>query len=466
MTSTTLEQNTLAQSNTQQILSLREKIGYGLGDAGGTVITCLITNFLTFFYTDVFGLTPALVGTLFMVLRIFDAISDPVMGVIADRTHSRWGRFRPWQLWIALPVGIIGTLTFTAPALSMDMKMVWAFATYLLLSLSYTAINVPYCALINTMTTRHSEVLSCQSWRFVLCGVAGFLVSVGLPWLVAELGKGNAVLGYRAGVGILCGLAVVMFLCCFFWVRERVPLDTLGKFTLREHLAGLRKNDQLLLMLLMSFLLINVFNIRGGGYMYFITYVLQGSTAYTSLFFTMVTLASILGSFIVNPLSRRIDTVLLYFWTNIVLAAVALCMWFLPVGPAWQSLWLVVILSNGVILGFTLPLHFALMAFADDYGEWKNGVRSSGMNFAFNLFFIKLAWASSAVIISLLFIAVAYKPGTGNQTPASLHAITAMETLLPALFHLLLAFAVRACKLTNPMMAQISHDLRIRHVQS
>ncbi|TDS70227.1 sugar (glycoside-pentoside-hexuronide) transporter [Pantoea sp. PNA 14-12] len=466
MTSTTLEQNTLAQSNTQQILSLREKIGYGLGDAGGTVITCLITNFLTFFYTDVFGLTPALVGTLFMVLRIFDAISDPVMGVIADRTHSRWGRFRPWQLWIALPVGIIGTLTFTAPALSMDMKLVWAFATYLLLSLSYTAINVPYCALINTMTTRHSEVLSCQSWRFVLCGVAGFLVSVGLPWLVAELGKGNAVLGYRAGVGILCGLAVVMFLCCFFWVRERVPLDTLGKFTLREHLAGLRKNDQLLLMLLISFLLINVFNIRGGGYMYFITYVLQGSTAYTSLFFTMVTLASILGSFIVNPLSRRIDTVRLYFWTNIVLAAVALCMWFLPVGPAWQSLWLVVILSNGVILGFTLPLHFALMAFADDYGEWKNGVRSSGMNFAFNLFFIKLAWASSAVIISLLFIAVAYKPGTGNQTPASLHAITAMETLLPALFHLLLAFAVRACKLTNPMMTQISHDLRIRHVQS
>ncbi|WP_205950633.1 MFS transporter [Pantoea stewartii] len=466
MTSTTLEQNTLAQSNTQQILSLREKIGYGLGDAGGTVITCLITNFLTFFYTDVFGLTPALVGTLFMVLRIFDAISDPVMGVIADRTHSRWGRFRPWQLWIALPVGIIGTLTFTAPALSMDMKMVWAFATYLLLSLSYTAINVPYCALINTMTTRHSEVLSCQSWRFVLCGVAGFLVSVGLPWLVAELGKGNAVLGYRAGVGILCGLAVVMFLCCFFWVRERVPLDTLGKFTLREHLAGLRKNDQLLLMLLMSFLLINVFNIRGGGYMYFITYVLQGGTAYTSLFFTMVTLASILGSFIVNPLSRRIDTVRLYFWTNIVLAAVALCMWFLPVGSAWQSLWLVVILSNGVILGFTLPLHFALMAFADDYGEWKNGVRSSGMNFAFNLFFIKLAWASSAVIISLLFIAVAYKPGTGNQTPASLHAITAMETLLPALFHLLLAFAVRACKLTNPMMTQISHDLRIRHVQS
>ncbi|HCN01959.1 permease [Pantoea ananatis] len=466
MTSTTIAQADLSPSATQSALSLREKIGYGLGDAGGTVITCLITNFLTFFYTDVFGLTPALVGTLFMVLRVFDAVSDPVMGVIADRTHSRWGRFRPWQLWVAVPLGLIGALTFTVPAVSMDMKIVWAFATYLLLSVSYTAINVPYCALINTMTTRHTEVLACQSWRFVLCGVAGFLVSVGLPWLVAVLGKGNAALGYQSGVGILCALAVVMFLCCFFWVRERVPLDSLGKFTLREHLAGLRKNDQLLLMLVMSFLLINVFNIRGGGYMYFITYVLQGSTAFTSLFFTMVTLASIMGSVIVNPLSRRIDTVRLYYWTNLVLAALAVMMWFLPVGPSWQILWLVVILSNGIILGFTLPLHFALMAFADDYGEWKNGVRSSGMNFAFNLFFIKLAWASSAVIISLLFVIVAYKPGIGNQTAASLHGITATETLLPALFHLLLAFTIRACKLTNPMMAQIAHDLRIRHVPS
>ncbi|OWS75075.1 MFS transporter [Pantoea sp. VS1] len=466
MTSTPINHTELMQQATSDALSLREKIGYGLGDAGGTVITCLIMNFLTFFYTDVFGLTPALVGTLFIALRVFDAISDPVMGIIADRTQSRWGRFRPWQLWIAVPIGIIGVLTFTVPDVSMNMKIVWAFGTYLLLSVSYTAINVPYCALINTMTSRHSEVISCQSWRFVLCGMAGFLVSVGLPWLVSTLGKGNAAQGYQFGVGILCSVAVVMFLCCFFWVRERVSLDSMGKFTLREHLAGLRNNDQLLMMLLMSFLLINVFNIRGGGYMYFITYVLQGSTAYTSLFFTMVTFASILGAVLVSPLSKRVDTVRLYYWTNIVLAALAVLMWLLPTGPAWQTLWLAVIFGNGIILGFTLPLHFALMAFADDYGEWKTGVRSSGMNFAFNLFCIKLAWASSAGIISLVLIFVAYQPGAGNQTAASLQGITSMETLLPALFHLLLAFTILACKLNNPLMARIASDLRVRHVQS
>lgn len=447
-------------------LSLREKIGYGLGDAGGTVITCLIMNFLTFFYTDVFGLTPALVGTLFLALRVFDAISDPIMGVLADRTQSRCGRFRPWQLWIAVPIAAIGVLTFTVPDAGMGVKIAWAFGTYLLLSVSYTAINVPYCALINTMTTRHSEVISCQAWRFVLCGVAGFLVSVGLPWLVKALGQGNTAQGYQYGVGVLCAIAAVMFLCCFFWVRERVSLEMLGKFTLREHIAGLRKNDQLLLMLAMSFLLINVFNIRGGGYMYFITYVLGGSTGYTSLFFTMVTFSSILGAAIVNWLSRHVDTVKLYYYTNVVLALLAVGMWFLPTGPSWQTLWLAVILGNGIILGFTLPLHFSLMAFSDDYGEWKTGVRSSGMNFAFNLFFIKLAWASSAGIISLVFIYVAYQPGASNQTPSSLSGITAMETLLPALFHLLLAFAIRACKLNNPMMSRIAADLRARHVQS
>ncbi|MGC1072795.1 MFS transporter [Pantoea agglomerans] len=466
MTSTPITQSELVPQVASDYLSLREKIGYGLGDAGGTVITSLIMNFLTFFYTDVFGLTPALVGTLFIALRVFDAVSDPVMGILADRTQTRWGRFRPWQLWIAVPIGIIGVLTFTVPDVSMNMKIIWAFGTYLLLSVSYTAINVPYCALISTMTSRHSEVISCQSWRFVLCGVASFLVSVGLPWLVSTLGKGNAARGYQMGVGILCSVAVVMFLCCFFWVRERVSLDIMGKFTLRQHLTGLRKNDQLLLMLLMSFLLINVFNIRGGGYMYFITYVLQGGTVYTSLFFSMVTFASVLGALLVTPLSKRVDTVRLYYWTNIVLAALAVLMWLIPTDPAWKNLWLAVIFGNGIILGFTLPLHFSLMAFADDYGVWKTGVRSSGMNFAFNLFFIKLAWASSAGIISLVFIFVAYKPGAVNQTATSLHGITSMETLLPALFHLLLALTLIACKLNNPLMVRIASDLRARHVPS
>lgn len=446
-------------------LSVMEKIGYGLGDAGGTIITGLIGTFLTFFYTDVFGLTPAVVGTLFIVLRIIDAITDPMMGMVADKTQSRWGRFRPWQLWIAIPIAVVGTLTFTVPEVSYTVKVGYAFVTYFLLSLAYTDINVPYCALVNSMTTRHQEVVSCQTWRFALCGCAGFMVSVGLPWLVEKIGQGNTAQGYQWGVGLLCLAAAVMFLWCFFAVRERVPLAMMGQHSMRQHISSLLHNDQLLLCLLMSFLLINVFNLRGGAYMYFITYVLQGSAGYASMFFAMVTAGAIIGALAVGPLARRFDTVVVYFYTNLSLAVYAFACWWLPTGAATQSLWLTIILINCIVLGFTLPLHFSIMAFADDYGDWKSGIRSSGINFAFNLFCIKLAWASAAGIISLILVVVSYQAGAGNQTPSSLAGIKTMETVVPGIFHLLLAAAIYFCKLKKPMMDTISQELERRRGQ-
>jgi glycoside/pentoside/hexuronide:cation symporter, GPH family len=281
--------------------------------------------------------------------------------------------------------------------------------------------------------------------------------------MVEYFGQGNLAKGYQYGVTVLCTIGVVMFLLCFFWVKERVPLSLAGNFTLREHLQGLRKNDQLLMMLVMSFLLVNILCIRGGGYMYFISYVLQGSAGYMSLFFGILTVAGIAGAVIVNPLSRHVDMVRLYFWTNLVLVAFGIAMYFLPTGPQYQTLWLVCIAINSVIQGFTLPLHFSIMAFADDYGEWKTGVRSSGMNFAFNLFFIKLSWASSDGIISLILIMVAYQPGLGNQTPASVHGITLLQSLVPALFHFVLAMCLLKCRLNGPMMKRISTDLHQRH---
>ena len=367
------------------------------------------------------------------------------------------------QLWTAVPLGLIGILTFTVPDMSANMKIAWAFGTYFLLSIGYTANNVPYCALINAITNRHDQVMSCQSWRFVLSGIAGFLVSVGLPGVVAFFGQGNLAKGYQYGVTVLCTIGMVLFLLCFFWVKERVPLSLAGNFTLREHLAGLRKNDQLLMMLIMSFLLVNILCIRGGGYMYFISYALEGGAGYMSMFFGILTISGIAGAVIVNPLSRRVDIVRLYDWTNLVLVAFGIGLYFLPVGPQYQVLWLVCIAVNSVIQGFTLPLHFSIMAFADDYGEWKTGVRSSGMNFAFNLFFIKLSWASSGGIISLILIMVAYQPGLGNQTPASIHGITLLQSLVPAVFHFVLAMCLLKCRLNGPMMKRISTDLHQRH---
>jgi len=443
-----------------QRISMNEKVGYGLGDAGGTIITGLIGNFLTFFYTDIFGLTPAIVGILFMTLRVFDAITDPIMGMIADKTRSKYGRFRPWQLWVALPIGIVGIMTFTVPELSYNMKVLYAFVTYMLLSVCYTAINVPYCALINTMTTDHKEVIQCQSWRFVLTGVAGVLVSVGLPWFVGQFDASKQAIGYQYGVSLLCGVAVVMFIWCFFTVRERVPTSSLGNYSFKQHVKSIRQNDQLILMLVMSFLLINIFNTRGGAYMYFISYVLEGDAKYTSFFFAMVTAGLVLGPILVSQLTKVIEPKNLYLHINLILGVFSLSMIALPIGNDSQTLWLMVIFSYSLLLGFTLPLHFSLMAFADDYGQWKTGVRSSGLNFAFNLFFIKLAWASSAAIISVILVIVTYQPGIENQTDVSVMGITVIESIIPAVIHFTLAFIINKSKLDMSLMANIANTLK------
>ncbi|WP_434031404.1 MFS transporter [[Pseudomonas] boreopolis] len=446
-----------AAPETTTRLPLYEKVGYGLGDAGGTVVTCLIMSFLNFYYTDVAGLAPAAVGAMFLVVRVLDAVADPLMGMLADRTRSRWGRYRPWQLWMALPVGAAGVLAFSVPGLGETGRLAWACATYFLLSLGYTAVNVPYCAMINAITTSRREILAFQSWRFTLCGVASLLVSVGLPWLVQALGRGDARRGYSLGVAVVCALAVAMLLACFASVRERVPLPR-ERAGLRGRLATVLGNDQLRLTMLMSFLLINVMNLRGGGYLYFATYVLGGGTRYASMFLGLVALAAIAGAMLAAPLARGRDTLRLYIGINLLLAAMSLAMWYLPAGPSWQGLWLGVVFANGTVLGLTLPLHFALLAYADDYGAWKSGQRNSGLNFALNLLAIKLSWAASAGIIAAVLYLVAYQPNV-PQSALSRQGITALETLIPAALHLLLALAARFCTLDEPCMRRVAADL-------
>lgn len=438
-------------------LSVSEKIGYGLGDAGGTIVTGLISNFLTFFYTDIFGLTPAVVGTLFLVLRVIDAISDPMIGVIADRTSTKMGQFRPFILWTAVPLGLIAFLTFSVPDLAYHWKVLYAVVTYFALSVLYSLNNVPYCALITKITTNPLELVSCQSWRFALCGVAGFAVSVGLPIMVDYFGQGNAVRGYQYGVGVLACLAIAMFLLCFYGVKERVVARNNHTFNLRESLKSIRRNDQLLLTFVMSLLIISIFNTKGGAAMYFITYVLHGDATYTSLFFGMATLGGIAGSILVQYLTRSIEIKTLYFWVNIILALAHFAVWFVP--STATTAWLVLVFICCVVMGFILPMHFTLVTFADTYGEWKSGRRSSGMNFAFNLFFVKLAWAVAGVIVSVSLTLVAYRSGMENQTPLSLAGITMLSTVIPGVLHLLLAATVWFFRIDNKTVAQMEQEL-------
>ncbi len=442
------------------LLTAREKISYGFGDAGGTIITGLISNFLTFFYTDIFGLTPAIVGTLFLVLRVIDAISDPLIGMLADRNRSAKGQFRPFILWTAIPLGLILFLTFTVPDIGMGWKILYATVTYFGLSLMYSLNNVPYCALITTLTTNPQELISCQSYRFGLCGIAGFAVSVGLPIMVSWFGQGDQAKGYQLGVGVLAFAAIVMFLLCYGGVKERVNNLSAHAFNLKESLRSIRKNDQLILTFFMSLLLISIFNTKGGAALYFITYVLHGNATYISLFFGLATLGGVTGSVLVTCFTRHFEIRSIYFAVNVVLAVAHFCVWFVPAG--YTTLWLVLVFICCVVLGFLLPMHFTLVAFADSYGEWKSGTRTSGMSFAFNLFFVKLAWAVAGVIISVTLSVIAYQAGPENQTPLTLGGITLLSTVIPGILHLLLAVVVYFFRIDNAMEAKMRSEITAR----
>lgn len=431
-----------------------EKVSYGFGDAGGTVITGLIANFLTFYYTDVFGIAPGVVGILFLSLRVFDAVSDPLIGIMTDRTMTRWGKFRPYLLWTAVPVGLSCFLTFQSPDLGHDGKVAYAAITYFLLALSYSLNNVPYCALITRMTDSATEGVACQSVRFAMVAIASFTVSVGLPIMVRELGGGDLALGYRNGVAILSLTAVAMFLICFLFVRERVAFAAAEEPPLRTAIANTLKNDQLRITFVMTLLLIAIFNTKGGAALYFITYVLNGGTTYQAFFFGIATIGGFVGSIVVTFFTRRFDVRSIYIWVNLILVAGHVGAFFVP--GDHPTLWLGLVGLCCIVLGCTLPLHFTLIQLADQYGEWKLGMRSSGMSFAFNQFFVKLAWAVAGALISGVLVLVSYKAGAGNQTPLSLTGIRMLSTIIPGLMHLLLASAISRLTLDRATIARMT----------
>ena len=188
-----------------------EKIGYGVGDAASSIFYKLFTTFLAFFYTDVFGISAAAAGTMILVIRFFDSANDPVMGIIADRTTTRWGKFRPYLLWGAVPFGIAGVLAFTTPDLSDGGKLVYAYITYTLLMIVYTIVNVPYSSLLGVMTSDSTERTSLASYRYFFAFAGGFLVQVSLLLLAKFFGKENEALGWQLSVASYAVLAILLF---------------------------------------------------------------------------------------------------------------------------------------------------------------------------------------------------------------------------------------------------------------
>lgn len=263
-----------------EILSVKEKIDYGMGDAGSHIIFDNVMLYMMFFYTDIFSIPAGFVGTMFLLARALDAISDPCMGLLADRTRSRWGKFRPWVLFGALPFGIVCVLAYSTPDLSLNGKMIYAVITYTLLTLLYTVVNIPYCALGGVITNDPTQRISLQSWRFVLATAGGMLSTVLMMPLVKLIGGENKALGFQGGIAVLSVVAFLMLAFCCFTTKERIEAPATHT-SMREDLRDIWHNDQWRIVGLLTILNILAVCVRGGAMMYYVTWIFC-ATVYVS----------------------------------------------------------------------------------------------------------------------------------------------------------------------------------------
>jgi GPH family glycoside/pentoside/hexuronide:cation symporter len=438
------------------ILSVKEKIGYGLGDAASHIVFDNVMMYMMFFYTDIFGIPAGFVGTMFLLARALDAISDPCMGLIADRTRSRWGKFRPWILFGAVPFGIVCVFTYSTPDLSLNGKMIYAAVTYTLLTLMYTVVNIPYCALGGVITNNPEQRISLQSWRFVLATAGGMLSTVLMMPLVNLLGGEDKAFGFQAGIGVLSVIAFIMLAICFFTTKERVEAPP-ATTSAHEDLRDIWQNDQWRIVGILTILNIMAVCIRGGAMMYYVTWILGSPLMFTA-FLTTYCVGNLFGSAAAKPLTDWKCKVSVFWWTNAALAVLSFAMFFVPMSAV--VLMFVFIFVIGVLHQLVTPIQWVMMSDTVDYGEWQNGKRLTGISFAGTLFVLKLGLAIGGALIGWMLAGGGYDAGAATQNGATISIIVALFTIVPGICYLISAVvAKRFYTLNTPFLKKILAEL-------
>ncbi len=438
------------------VIAIKEKIAYGLGDTASNIIFQTVMMFLLIFYTDVVGLSPATVGTLFLVVRVFDAITDPLMGSLADRTHTRWGQFRPYLLWLAIPFGLISVLAFTTPDLSDTSKLIFAFVTYTLLMIAYTAINIPYCALGGVLTANPKERVSIQSYRFVCAMLGGVIVASCTMPLVEWFGNGDTAKGYQLTMAAMSLGGVVLFLLCFAGTKERVHTNKTQKTPFLEGVRHLWNNDQARLLCMSGLFLLTGQVLRITLAVYYVKYFLQREDLITA-FMTTGMVGSMLGCALAQKLAQHICKVKAYIGLQIIAAIICAVSFFIQAEQIIIAF--VAFFLWKFFLGMASPLLWAKMADTIDYGQWKTGTRVTGMVYSTVIFFIKLGIALGGAIAGWALAYYGYVSDAA-QTNTTKEGILLSFTLYPAIGSLIVAGIMRWYILDDNRVAQIQQELQ------
>lgn len=438
-------------------ISNKEKFGFGLGDAASHIVFDSSVAILAYFYTNIYGLPPAVMGTLFLVVRVLDAITDPIMGAIADQTKSRWGRFRPWLLIICVPFAVSCVLAYSTPNFEQTGKIVYAVVAYIFMTLMYTAINIPYCSLGAAITADPKENLSLQSWRFAVAPIGGAMGTALILPLADLIAPGDRASGMQWAMGIFGAIGCVMFLICFMTTRERITPVKEENLNILRDVRILMKNDQWRILSIYNLAMLCGVVVRGSLLVYFVQYILNQGSNIISLFMLATTVAAVVGSLAAKQLGSRMCKIRASVWINILSALLGLAFLVLPANY-WVPAFIVHIILN-ILQGINAPLQWSMITDANNYGEWKTQRRITGMNVAANIFIIKLGVAIGGALTGWGLAFYGYQAGVEQQSAEAIRGVLILFTVLPAIFYLITAVSIRYYRLTEDRMNGIVADL-------
>ena len=483
----------------QQHVPVKEKIGYAMGDIGTNFFFQSMILYQTRFYTDTAGISAAAVSYMFLVLRLADAVVDPFVGGLSDRTRTRWGKFRPWILGTALPFGVIFWLVYVTPDFGPSAKLVYAYITYTLLMMMYSANNTPYSALMGVMTPDSSERSSIASYRFVGALIGQFIIqALPLP-LVAKLGQGNSAKGWAITMAIFGSLIVILNLITFATSKERVQPPPGDRHSIGADVKDVFSCGPWIVMFVLTLLVFTMLVVRGSSSNYLFAYYLDqgqiqhfldkfglaqagtisgvwastlnafgllikpdGSNAAAvafSLFFVVGSVVQIVGIIFSKPLSDYFGKKAVFIGGVAVTAiATAWVFWATP-SSIGMLFWLSILWAIG--WGPTVPLLWVMIADVADYSEWKNFRRATGFMFAGILFALKAGLGMGGWLSAQILNFYGYVPNV-KQTERSLLGIRLGSSIYPALALVLVIGCLLFYPIGKSLNQKIQDDLTER----
>jgi GPH family glycoside/pentoside/hexuronide:cation symporter len=455
----------------QDNLKTREKVAYGFGDFASSMFWKIFSVYLLYYYTDVFGIAAAAVGTMFLVTRIWDTALDPVIGVIADRTESKWGKFRPYLLWVAIPFGLAGILTFTAPDLSTGGKLVYAYATYTLMMMVYSLINVPYASLMGVMTSNIKDRTTLSTFRFIFAFAGSILVLATAEPLVSVLSKTstgiNQQKGWQLTMIIYAIVAAIFFYFTFKWTRERIKPPREQKASLKADIKNLFTNKPWFVLLGAGIFTLIFNSLRDGSAIYYFKYYFTNQEAfqlplfkvainYSTLYLVLGQAANIVGVVLAKPISDKIGKKSTFLYAMLI-AAILSCIFFL-----FKENDLMLIFSFQFLIsicaGMIFPLLWSMYADIADYSEWETGRRATGLIFSSSSMSQKLGWTLGGALTGWMLALYGFEANT-VQTQEAQTGIRMMLSFIPAAGALLSVAFIAFYKLSDSYMMQISKEL-------